>query len=175
MANHDGFHDPLLDVLCGTKAVPVKYGPKDYFKERGVYDLSTNFPYLGRQLAELRKHNMEQSPRKLSELWKDRRNPVQYFAFWATIIIGGLALFLSLLQALLSIGQLVVSIRQSPLQDEYEMIEKGGPPEAKEELVLSHPEKWSPEASNFLYATRWGTLKDIEDVRETCQFLSDSN
>ena len=114
MANYDGFHDPLLDILCGTKEVPVIYGLKGYFRERGVYDLSTNFPYLGRQLAELRKHNMEQSPRKLSELWKDRRNPVQFFAFWATIIIGGLALFLSLLQALLSIGQLVISIRQIP-------------------------------------------------------------
>lgn len=114
MANYDGFRDPLLDVLCGTKEIPVKYGLKGYFRDRGVYDLPIAFPYLGRQLADLRKHNMEQHPRELSELWKDRRNPVQFFAFWATIIIGGLSLFLSLVQALLSIGQLVISIRALP-------------------------------------------------------------
>jgi hypothetical protein len=111
MASHDGFHDPLLSALCGTKEVPVDYGLKGLFRERGAYDLSTNFPHLGPQLANLRKHNMEQSPRKLSELWKDRRSPVQFFAFWATIIIGGLALFLGVLQVALSIAQLAVSVR----------------------------------------------------------------
>lgn len=52
------------------------------------------------------------------------------------------------------------------------MIEKGGPPEAKEELVLSQPEKWSPEASNFLSVTGRATLKDIENVRQACPFVS---
>jgi hypothetical protein len=46
------------------------------------------------------------------------------------------------------------------------------PPEAKGELILSNPEKWSPEASNFLYVTSWGTLKDIESVRKSCPTLS---
>ena len=36
------------------------------------------------------------------------------------------------------------------------MIEKGSVPEAKEELILSNPEKWSPEAPNFLFVTSGG-------------------
>lgn len=53
----------------------------------------------------------------------------------------------------------------------FEMMEKGSPPETKGGLILSNPEKWSPEASNFLYVTSWGTLKDIESVRRSCPIL----
>jgi hypothetical protein len=47
-----------------------------------------------------------------------------------------------------------------------EMMEQGSPPDTEGKLVLRHPKQWSPEASNFLYITNWGTLKDIEEVRK---------
>ena len=54
----------------------------------------------------------------------------------------------------------------------FEMMEQGSPPETEEKLVLRHPGPWSPEASNFLYITNWGTLKDIEEVRKVRLFLA---
>ena len=38
----------------------------------------------------------------------------------------------------------------------FEMMEKGSAPEHKELLVLSGTDKWSPEASDFLYVASWG-------------------
>jgi hypothetical protein len=46
-----------------------------------------------------------------------------------------------------------------------EMMQNSIPPEADEKLVLKHPERWSPEASNFIEVTSWGTLKDLKEVR----------
>lgn len=46
----------------------------------------------------------------------------------------------------------------------FEMMEDGSRPETKEKLVLRRPERWSPEASNFLHVASWRTLKDIEEV-----------
>jgi hypothetical protein len=63
--------------------------------------------------------------------------------------------------------QLVQLISARPLGTiAFEMMEGGSRPEREDKLVLSHPEQWSPQASNFLYATQWGTLKDIEEVRK---------
>ncbi|PSS18325.1 hypothetical protein M430DRAFT_18928 [Amorphotheca resinae ATCC 22711] len=60
--------------------------------------------------------------------------------------------------------QLVQLISARPLGTiAFEMMEGGSRPEREDKLVLSHPEQWSPQASNFLYATQWGTLKDIEE------------
>ncbi|KAH7309370.1 hypothetical protein BKA65DRAFT_543563 [Rhexocercosporidium sp. MPI-PUGE-AT-0058] len=42
-----------------------------------------------------------------------------------------------------------------------EMMQNGIAPETDGKLVLMHPERWSPEASNFLEVTSWGTLTDI--------------
>ncbi|KAH6704170.1 hypothetical protein BKA61DRAFT_581412 [Leptodontidium sp. MPI-SDFR-AT-0119] len=46
-----------------------------------------------------------------------------------------------------------------------EMIQNGIPPEEDGKFVLKHPDRWSPEASNFLEVTSWGTLKEIEKHR----------
>jgi len=46
----------------------------------------------------------------------------------------------------------------------FEMMENGSRPGTEDKLILSRPDQWSPEASNFLYVTSWGTLRDIEEV-----------
>ncbi|CZT07004.1 uncharacterized protein RAG0_12589 [Rhynchosporium agropyri] len=45
-----------------------------------------------------------------------------------------------------------------------EMMQNGIPPEHGK-FVLKHPDRWSPEASNFLEVTSWGTLKEIQKHR----------
>jgi len=47
------------------------------------------------------------------------------------------------------------------------MMQNGIAPETDGKLVLMHPERWSPEASNFLEVTSWGTLTDINKVGES--------
>jgi hypothetical protein len=53
-----------------------------------------------------------------------------------------------------------------------EMIQNGIPPEEDGKFVLKHPDRWSPEASNFLEVTSWGTLKEIQKVRDPLAALS---
>ncbi|PVH71744.1 hypothetical protein DL98DRAFT_596688 [Cadophora sp. DSE1049] len=43
-----------------------------------------------------------------------------------------------------------------------EMMQNGIPPEMDVKIVLKHPERWSPEVSNFLEVVSWSTLKDIQ-------------
>jgi hypothetical protein len=47
-----------------------------------------------------------------------------------------------------------------------EMMQNGIPPESDGKFALKHPERWSAEASNFLEVASWGTLKDIDKVRD---------
>jgi len=46
-----------------------------------------------------------------------------------------------------------------------EMMQKGVAPAQDEKLMLTHPDQWSSEASNFIEVTSWATLKEIQDVR----------
>lgn len=44
-------------------------------------------------------------------------------------------------------------------------MQKGVAPAQDEKLMLTHPDQWSSEASNFIEVTSWATLKEIQDVR----------
>jgi len=54
------------------------------------------------------------------------------------------------------------------------MMQNGISPATDEKLVLKNPDKWSPEASNFIEVTSWATLKEIEDVRDPLATLDKS-
>jgi hypothetical protein len=45
-----------------------------------------------------------------------------------------------------------------------EMMQNGIPPETDGKFVLTHPDRWSPEASNFLEVVSWATLNVVQDV-----------
>jgi hypothetical protein len=75
-----------------------------------VYNAAFDFPHLGMRLLKLHSYSVSQNPSKLKELWDDRRNPLQWFTFWAVIWFGGISIVLSLIQTGLSIGQLYISI-----------------------------------------------------------------
>lgn len=46
------------------------------------------------------------------------------------------------------------------------MMQKGISPVPDEKLVLTNPDQWSSEASNFIEVTSWATLKEIQDVSD---------
>ncbi|KAH7309361.1 hypothetical protein BKA65DRAFT_559574 [Rhexocercosporidium sp. MPI-PUGE-AT-0058] len=46
-----------------------------------------------------------------------------------------------------------------------EMMQNSIPPKEDGKFTLKHPDRWSPEASNFLEVTSWGTLNEIRKRR----------
>lgn len=68
-----------------------------------VYSARDDFPRLGRRLIKLQQFNSRQRPSKLTDLWRDKRNPLQWFTFWAVVIVGGVANILAALQLLVTL------------------------------------------------------------------------
>lgn len=94
--------DTFLDKLCGQK----RYHSDFNISERESYDLPRDFPILRSRLAVILRHLSVKKPRTWRDLWKDKRDSAQWLTFWAVLIIGGLGVFLALLQAVLQIVQL---------------------------------------------------------------------
>lgn len=76
-------------------------------QERDVYSAVEDFPRLGRRLMQLQKFNLRQRPSKLTDLWRDRRNALQWYTFWAVLIIGGMANLIAVLQLVVALYQTV--------------------------------------------------------------------
>ncbi|KAI1420539.1 hypothetical protein F5Y12DRAFT_788172 [Xylaria sp. FL1777] len=116
-ANYD--YDELLACLCTkshkevVKTLPETFWPvscRDYesnLQEVDAYSSRDDFPILGSRLATIQEFNLRQQPSKLRDLWRDRRNPLQWYTFWAVIIVGGLSILLAILQLVAAIVQVV--------------------------------------------------------------------
>jgi hypothetical protein len=50
---------------------------------------------------------MRQQPSKVTDLWRDRRNPLQWYTFWAVLWVGGASIVLAVLQLVVSLVQTV--------------------------------------------------------------------
>ena len=113
-AGEDGIQDPFLLKLCSKKKInTASLNVACTPNTRGFYGLQEDFPLLGSRLLQLQEFNMLQDSSTLREFWADRRNPFNFYTFWAVIIVGGVSILLSFVQCCLSIAQLVVSVRQS--------------------------------------------------------------
>lgn len=118
-------YDGLLDLVCTHPydrhllALPVSLWPitcrtfERQLQEQSSYSSQDDFPLLGQRLAKLQEFTLRQQPSKLRDLWRDRRNPLQWYTFWAVLIFGGWSLLLGLLQLVVGIAQLVVAVRQA--------------------------------------------------------------
>ncbi|PLB39306.1 uncharacterized protein BDW47DRAFT_103417 [Aspergillus candidus] len=82
---------------------------KGQLLESDVYSVRNDFPRLGPRLLKLQQFNLRQRPNKLIDLWRDRRNPLQWYTFWAVVIVGGVANILAALQLLVAIIELQTS------------------------------------------------------------------
>ncbi|RJE18831.1 hypothetical protein PHISCL_08832 [Aspergillus sclerotialis] len=81
-----------------------------HLQQSDVYSARDDFPRLGRRLIRLQQFNLRQRPSKLTDLWRDRRNPLQWYTFWAVVLVGGVANILAALQLLVSIIDLQTSV-----------------------------------------------------------------
>jgi hypothetical protein len=117
-------YDALLDIVCGESRktvaarLPSSLWPVSCrsfdgdLQEEDTYSSQDDFPMFGPRLAALQLFNLRQQPSRLRDLWRDRRNPLQWYTFWAVVIIGGLANVLALLQLVVAI--VAVPLTSSP-------------------------------------------------------------
>ncbi|TAQ87150.1 hypothetical protein B7494_g4532 [Chlorociboria aeruginascens] len=101
-ANKNGFFDPYLDELCRRASNTTD--------SRTIYNKTTDFPILGPRLALLQGYICRQHPNTIQMLWRDRRDLLRWYTFWAVAIIGGLGLLLSLVQMILNAIQVAQAL-----------------------------------------------------------------
>ncbi|KAK1471448.1 hypothetical protein CCUS01_05930 [Colletotrichum cuscutae] len=105
--------DKLLYTLCGPKKEVDKLprsiwpvGCRDFEQEKllesDVYSAQSDFPRLGYRLINLQRFSLRQKPRRLTDLWRDRRNPLQWYTFWAVLWVGGAGIILAIIQTILA-------------------------------------------------------------------------
>lgn len=71
----------------------------------------SDFPVLENRLRQLRHYMDSQKPLTLWQLWKDKRDTLNYYTFWGVIFFGGLSVFLALFSLAVSIAQAVASFK----------------------------------------------------------------
>jgi hypothetical protein len=69
------------------------------------------YPIYGARLHELKAYMDNQRPKNLRQLYKDRRDTVGYWAFWAVVIVGGASIILALISIAVSSAQAVASFQ----------------------------------------------------------------
>ncbi|KAK4039377.1 hypothetical protein C8A01DRAFT_47166 [Parachaetomium inaequale] len=121
--------DPFLSVICaspltslwrreknisalpGSLSPPPVLGLDDQLQEAPTYSARDNFPIFGPRLLRLQRYSLRQQPSKMRDLWRDRRNPLQWYTFWAVFLVGGVSILLSVLQLVVGVSQLYFAIR----------------------------------------------------------------
>ncbi|KAI9684530.1 MAG: hypothetical protein M1822_005618 [Bathelium mastoideum] len=93
----DAEYDQLLDLVCGqsydkaVRELPVSLWPiacRSYegaLQEEGTYSSQDDFPMFGQRLVKIQQFTLRQQPSRLRDLWRDRRNPLQWYTFWAEL------------------------------------------------------------------------------------------
>ncbi|KAI9780927.1 MAG: hypothetical protein M1816_002619 [Peltula sp. TS41687] len=82
--------------------------------ESETYLARDDFTVFGPRLLRLQHYNMRQQPSKVKDLWRDRRNPLQWYTFWAVLWIGGASIVLAVLQLLVGVAQVYFAARPLP-------------------------------------------------------------
>ena len=83
----------------------------DNIQDSDTYSMRDDFPVFGQRLLALQMYNMRQQPSKVTDLWRDRRSPLQWYTFWAVVWVGGVSILLALLQLFVSIVQTAIAGR----------------------------------------------------------------
>lgn len=115
-------YDELLDLVCThpydskVRNLPAALWPvacrsyQGFLQEQGSYSSHDDFPLFGQRLAKLQTFVRRQQPSELWDLWRDRRNPLQWYTFWAVLVVGGASVILGVLQLCVGVAQLVIGI-----------------------------------------------------------------
>ena len=111
-------YDPLLDILCSkslkecNQLLPAILWPDSCLDVNGlllepdVYSSTLDFAVMADHLLRIQAFDARQQPRRVWDLWRDRRNPLQWYALWAVLVVGGITVLLTFLQLIVTTVQL---------------------------------------------------------------------
>lgn len=134
LARHDSTAnavDPFLLIVCASAVrgrrlwissaseLPSALFPESVIgldgllQEPDTYSARDDFPIFGLALLGLQRYNLRQQPSRVRDLWRDQRDPLQWYTFWAVIYVGGATVLLSVLQLGITATQLYYDITSS--------------------------------------------------------------
>ena len=80
----------------------------DSVKPKWLYNSNEDFPVFGDRLIELKSLL---KPKGLRGLWRDTRDSLQWYTFWAVVVVGGISLLLAFIQMVLGAVQAYASMK----------------------------------------------------------------
>ncbi|CZR55431.1 uncharacterized protein PAC_05319 [Phialocephala subalpina] len=95
------YHDSLIFILCGqhwdSKEARHVYELIDAEDPSTHYSPTIDFPYLGTRLLELQTYVKDYKPSTFCAIWNDKRDPSEWWTFWAVILMGSMTLIVTIL------------------------------------------------------------------------------
>src|SRR5215471_229997 len=73
------------------------------------FDAFADFPILGSRLMRIQAHIDGIQLNPITSLWRDKRDILRWYTFWAVVLIGSLNLVLAAVQAGLSAAQVEIA------------------------------------------------------------------
>jgi hypothetical protein len=124
-------NDPLLPILCGKHCKnEATYANIEAPEIGQQYSARADFPFFGERLVKVQQFVLKKNPSNWKSLWNDRRDLreflillqgfgseyllttiVRFYTFWAVVWVGGISLFLSLLQNIESAIQIAYAAK----------------------------------------------------------------
>lgn len=110
-----GQQDNYLDELCGYH-IRGRFSLSSKAPKRESYSVQDEFPILAERLLRIQRYAQSIQANRVSSLWYDRRNLLQWYTFWAVFWIGGISIILSIIQVGLGAAQVAVAFQALDMQ-----------------------------------------------------------
>lgn len=78
-----GYPSEIWPITCQTM--------EGHLQQSDVYNARDDCPRLGSRLIKPQQFKSCRRSGKLTDLWRDRRNRLQWYTFWAVVLVGGMA------------------------------------------------------------------------------------
>ena len=102
--------DQLLASLCMTKH--MHHLPRSlslpFIPDQPIYFAAQHFPTFAGRIEVIARELKDCRPSSLGGLLRDRRDTLQYWTFWLVAVFGGVSIFLSIVQVVLQVAQLIL-------------------------------------------------------------------
>ncbi len=105
--------DPLLDNQSGANLSTHYFCGEAMSKQS--YDCIVEFPIFSERLLRIQSFVEGIEPSHLKSLWRDKRDLQRWYTLWAVLAVGVFSLFVGLGQLVLSLVQVVLTIRSLEL------------------------------------------------------------
>lgn len=100
MTVEGSYIDPLMKELSSEPRATFfrKLLRYSFQPVKESFDVSADFPILGSRLLRIQSHIDGIQPNRVTSLWRDKRDILRWYTFWAVLILGGLNLLIATVQ-----------------------------------------------------------------------------